>query len=87
MTLVPFSVLMSASRITVLELEDGAAFWVITINTVAGNEPFASVTAQLVLDMYSAHFAFVLDPTTGGFAVIPTRLESSFVHGCWGPNV
>lgn len=72
---------------TALELEHGAAFWVITINTVAGNEPFASLAAQLVMDMYSAHFAFVLDLTTGGFAVIPTRIESSFVQGCWGPNV
>lgn len=42
---------------------------------------------QLLMDMYSALFAFVLDLTTGDFAVILARIESSFVQGCWSPNV
>ena len=63
---------------TTMVLEDGLAFWVITINLVAQNASLASVTTSLVVNVNAPLLGLVLQPTNGPNTETAVGIKSLF---------
>ena len=85
---VAFWVTLGATvEVTALELEHSAAFWVITINTVACNEPFASVAAHTAPNGYVFHASCLRSRPNNGRRWCNSRKDRKlFRTGMLGPK-